>query len=125
MTKTFFSEEHEWITVNGSTGTVGITAYAQDQLGDIVFVEVTKLNESVSKNDDVAVVESVKAASDIFAPVSGTIVASNEVLDAMPELLNSDPTNEGWIFKITIENTDELESLMDNAMYNKFVDSLK
>ncbi|MBH69320.1 MAG: glycine cleavage system protein H [Rhodospirillaceae bacterium] len=125
MPQIYFSKEHEWITVDGSTGTVGITIYAQEQLGDIVFAEVTKLDQQVAKDDDVAVVESVKAASDIFSPVSGRIVAVNEILDEAPETLNSDPINEGWIFKITIENPVELDELMDEASYKDYVDGLK
>ena len=96
MSKIYFSKEHEWIEVEGDLGTVGITLYAQEQLGDIVFAEVTKLKEKVLRNDDVAVVESVKAASDIFAPVSGTVIEWNDLLDDAPETLNSDPTKSGW-----------------------------
>ena len=125
MPQIYFSKEHEWITVDGSTGTVGITIYAQEQLGDIVFAEVTKLNEEVAKDDDVAVVESVKAASDIFSPVSGKIVAVNELLDEAPETLNSDPINKGWIFKITLEKPGELDELMDEASYIDYVGGLK
>ena len=125
MSKIYFSKEHEWIEVEDDLGTVGITLYAQEQLGDIVFAEVTKLKEKVVRNDDVAVVESVKAASDIFAPVSGTVIEWNELLDDAPETLNSDPTNLGWVFKITIDAPEELQELMDEAAYNKFVEELK
>ena len=124
MSKTYYSEEHEWISVDGDTGTGGITAYAQEQLGDIVFVEVTKLDELVAKDDDVAVVESVKAASDIYAPVSGTISAANETLETAPETANSDPMGDGWIFKITLSDPSELDGLMDEAGYKAFVDGL-
>tara|TARA_Y100001970_G_scaffold279631_1_gene387315 strand:+ start:1007 stop:1384 length:378 start_codon:yes stop_codon:yes gene_type:complete len=125
MSKTYFSKEHEWIEVEGDLGTVGITSYAQEQLGDIVFAEVTKLKEKVSRNDDVAVVESVKAASDIFAPVSGTVIQWNDLLDDAPETLNSDPTKSGWVFKITVDAPEELQELMDEEAYNKFIQELK
>ena len=125
MATTYYSEEHEWITVDGSTGIVGITDFAQEQLGDIVFAEVTKANEQVTKDEEVAVVESVKAASDIFSPVSGLISEVNVLLEDAPETINSDPLENGWIFKITITNPDELDDLMDLDSYNKFVESIK
>ena len=125
MATTYYSEEHEWITIEGNTGTVGITDFAQEQLGDIVFAEVTKANEEVTKDEEVAVVESVKAASDIFSPVSGVISEVNVLLEDTPETINSDPLDNGWIFKITITNPDELDDLMDLDSYNKFVESIK
>ena len=125
MVTTYYSEEHEWITVDGNTGTVGITDFAQAQLGDIVFAEVTKVNEEVTKDEEVAVVESVKAASDIFSPVSGLISEVNVLLEDAPETINSDPLENGWIFKITITNPNELDDLMDLDSYNKFVESIK
>ena len=125
MVTTYYSEEHEWITVDGSTGIVGITDFAQEQLGDIVFAEVTKANEQVTKDEEVAVVESVKAASDIFSPVSGLISEVNVLLEDTPETINSDPLENGWIFQITITNPDELDDLMDLDSYNKFVESIK
>ena len=125
MSKVYFSKEHEWIEVEGDLGTVGITLYAQEQLGDIVFAEVTKLKEKVLRNDDVAVVESVKAASDIFAPVSGTVIEWNDLLDDAPETLNSDPIKSGWVFKMTIDAPEELQELMDEAAYYKFIEELK
>ena len=125
MSQIYFSKEHEWIEVDQEIGTVGITQYAQEQLGDIVFAEVTKLKEKVSRNDDVAVVESVKAASDIFAPVSGTVIEWNDLLDTSPETLNSDPTKSGWVFKITVDSPEDLEELMDEAAYEKFIEELK
>ena len=125
MAMTYYSEEHEWITVDGNTGTVGITDFAQEQLGDIVFAEVTKENEEVTKDDEVAVVESVKAASDIFSPVSGRISEVNVLLENAPETINNDPLENGWIFKITITNPDELDDLMDLDSYNQFVESIK
>jgi glycine cleavage system H protein len=125
MVTTYYSEEHEWIGVDGNTGTVGITDFAQEQLGDIVFAEVTKENEEVTKDDEVAVVESVKAASDIFSPVSGRISEVNVLLENAPETINNDPLENGWIFKITITNPDELDDLMDLDSYNQFVESIK
>ena len=125
MATTYYSEEHEWITIEGKTGTVGITDFAQEQLGDIVFAEVTKANEEVTKDEEVAVVESVKAASDIFSPVSGLISEVNVLLEDAPETINSDPLENGWIFKITITNPNELDDLMDLDSYNKFVESIK
>ena len=125
MATTYYSEEHEWITVDGNTGTVGITDFAQEQLGDIVFAEVTKVNEEVTKDEEVAIVESVKAASDIFSPVSGLISEVNVLLEDAPETINSDPLENGWIFKITVTNPDELDDLMDLDSYNKFVESIK
>ena len=125
MSRIYFSKEHEWIEVEDDLGTVGITLYAQEQLGDIVFAEVTKLKEKVLRNDDVAVVESVKAASDIFAPVSGTVIEWNDLLDDAPETLNSDPIKSGWVFKMTIDAPEELQELMDEAAYNKFIEELK
>ena len=125
MATTYYSEEHEWITIEGNTGTVGITNFAQEQLGDIVFAEVTKANEEVTKDEEVAVVESVKAASDIFSPVSGLISEVNVLLEDTPETINSDPLENGWIFKITITNPNELDDLMDLDSYNKFVESMK
>ena len=125
MPQIYFSKEHEWIEVDQEIGTVGITQYAQEQLGDIVFAEVTKLKEKVSRNDDVAVVESVKAASDIFAPVSGTVIEWNDLLDTSPETLNSDPTKSGWVFKITVDSPQELQELMDEKAYKKFIEELK
>jgi len=125
MAETYYSEEHEWITVDGETGTVGITGFAQEQLGDIVFVEVIKENEDVAKDEEVAVVESVKAASDIFSPVSGLIIGANALLEDAPEMINNDPLESGWIFKMTLHNLEELDNLMNLASYKQFLDSIK
>ena len=125
MAETYYSKEHEWITVDGETGTVGITGFAQEQLGDIVFVEVIKENEDVAKDEEVAVVESVKAASDIFSPVSGLIIGANALLEDAPEMINNDPLESGWIFKMTIANPGELDSLMNLDSYKQFVESIK
>ena len=125
MAETYYSEEHEWITIDGETGTVGITGFAQEQLGDIVFVEVIKENEDVAKDEEVAVVESVKAASDIFSPVSGLIIGANALLEDAPEMINNDPLESGWIFKMTLHNLEELDNLMNLASYKQFLDSIK
>ncbi|MBS0283956.1 glycine cleavage system protein GcvH [Sphingomonas sp. 67-36] len=120
----YFSEDHEWIDVDGEVGTVGITDYAQGQLGDIVFVEVPEEGKALSKNDDAAVVESVKAASDVYAPVSGTVVEGNPALADEPGLVNTDPEGEGWFFKITLSDPSELDGLMDENAYEAFVAKL-
>lgn len=115
-----FAKSHEWISIEGEIGTVGITNYAQEHLGDIVYVELPEAGKTVSKEEVVCTVESVKAASDIYTPVSGVIVEINEELDATPELINQDAEGEGWIFKIKISNPDELNELMDEEEYKAF-----
>jgi glycine cleavage system H protein len=119
----YFTKEHEWIEVDGDTATVGITDFAQGQLGDIVFVEVPQSGTEVSKGGDAAVVESVKAASDVYAPVSGEIIEGNQALVDDPALVNSAPEGEGWFFKIRLSDTSELEGLMDAGAYRAFCDS--
>lgn len=120
----YFSEDHEWIEVEGDLGTVGITDYAQGQLGDITFVEVPTEGASVSKGDSVSVVDSVKAASDVYTPVSGTIAAVNEALADQPELVNTEAETGGWLFRVTLSDAAELGTLMDEAAYKSYVDSL-
>ena len=120
----YFTEEHEWIEVDGAIGTVGITEYAQGQLGDIVFVDVPADGRELAKGDEAAVVESVKAASDVYSPVSGTVTEGNAALSDDPSLVNSDPEAEGWFFKITLSDPAELETLMDEAAYAEFVAKL-
>lgn len=120
----YFSQDHEWIDVDGETGTVGISDYAQGQLGDIVFVEVPEDGKKLAKGDDAAVVESVKAASDVYSPVSGTVVEGNAALADDPALVNSDPEGEGWFYKITLSDPSELESLMNESAYEAFVAKL-
>jgi len=120
----YFTQDHEWIEVDGDTGTVGISDYAQSQLGDIVFVEVPEEGKSLSKGDDAAVVESVKAASDVYAPVSGTVIEGNAALADDSSLVNSDPEGEGWFFKITLADASELDQLMDEQAYAAFVEKL-
>lgn len=124
MDGTYYSREHEWIAVAGGTGTVGITAYAQEQLGDIVFVEVTRLGGTVARDEEAAVVESVKAASDIYAPVSGEIVEWNEALEEAPETVNADPMGAGWIFRVKLADPGELAGLMDGDAYAAYIATL-
>lgn len=120
----YFTDEHEWIDVEGEIATVGITDYAQEQLGDIVFVELPAEGAKFDKGDDAAVVESVKAASDVYAPISGEVIEANGALEDEPALVNSDPEEDGWFFKLRITDTSELEGLMDEAGYRKFVAGL-
>lgn len=120
----YFTEDHEWIELDGDIATVGITDYAQSQLGDIVFVETPEEGKELSKGDDAAVVESVKAASDVYAPVSGVVVEGNAELDGNPALVNEDPEGEGWFFKMTLTDPSELDALMDEAKYESFVSKL-
>ena len=119
-----YTNEHEWIRVEGDVGTIGITNYAQEQLGDVVFVDVPQVGRKVTKGESIAVVESVKAASDIFAPVSGEIVEANGALTDSPGDVNAEPTGKGWFFKIRLSNKSELDGLMDEAAYNSFVKGL-
>jgi len=114
MTK--FTKDHEYVTVDG---TVGITPYAQEQLGDIVFVELPKVGQKLKQGDEAAVVESVKAASEIYAPVSGTVTAVNDALSGDPGLINSSPEVDGWIFKLALDDASELDGLMDADAYAK------
>jgi glycine cleavage system H protein len=120
----YFTEDHEWIDVDGDVGTVGISDYAQGQLGDIVFVDVPEDGKALTKGDEAAVVESVKAASDVYSPVSGNVLDGNPALADEPALVNSDPEGEGWFFKITLSDPAELEELMDETAYEAFVAKL-
>ncbi len=122
MSDTKYTEDHEYIRVEGNQGTVGITDYAQGQLGDVVFVDVPEVGAKFSKGDEVAVVESVKAASEIYAPVSGTVVAVNETLADEPGLVNSDPVVNGWFFKIEIDDASDLEGLLDENAYKAHIE---
>ena len=121
---TYFTQDHEWISVEGYSATVGITDYAQAQLGDVVFVEVPPTGTEVAKGKEAAVVESVKAASDVYAPVSGTVTEGNAALEADPALVNTSPEGEGWFFKLKLADTAELEGLMDETAYKAFVAGL-
>ena len=120
----YFTKDHEWIDVDGGSAVVGITAHAQEQLGDIVFVEVPSSGTKVTKGGDAAVVESVKAASDVYAPVSGTVTEGNAALEGEPALVNTAPEGDGWFFKLTLDDAGELDGLMDRAAYEAFVGSL-
>ena len=120
----YFTEDHEWIDVEGDTATVGITDHAQEQLGDIVFVEVPKPGAVLAKGKEAAVVESVKAASDIYSPVGGTVTEGNAAIEEDPALVNSDAEGAGWFFRLTIADTAELEGLMDESAYRDFVAGL-
>lgn len=121
---TYFTEDHEWIAVEGTGATVGITDYAQAQLGDVVFVEVPPAGTAVTKGGEAAVVESVKAASDVYAPVSGEVTEGNAALEGDPSLVNTSPEEDGWFFRLTLSDPSELEGLMDTAAYKAFVDGL-
>ena len=116
-----YSKEHEWIRVEGEVATVGITQYAQEQLGDVVFVEVPQAGRKVAKGEACAVVESVKAASDIYAPVSGEVVEANAALADSPGDVNAEPMGKGWFFKLRLTNRGELDSLLDEAGYAAYV----
>ncbi len=121
---TYYTEDHEWITVDGENGIVGISDYAQNALGDIVFVELPEVGASFAKGDDAAVVESVKAASDVYAPVGGEITETNITLEDAPETVNSDAGGAGWFFKMKVTDVSELESLMDEAGYKEYCGGL-
>jgi glycine cleavage system H protein len=116
-----YSKEHEWVLVEGSVATVGITDYAQDQLGDIVFVELPAIGDKVSKEDAFGVVESVKAVSDIYAPVTGKVLEVNDDLPENPEMINEDPYGDGWIIKIDMSDHEELHDLMTATEYEEYV----
>ncbi len=119
-----FTEDHEWVRMDGDVAVVGVTDYAQRQLGDVVFVETPDVGANVSKGGESGVVESVKAASEIYAPVSGEITEVNETLADEPTLINSDPEDGGWLFKMTLSDSSELDGLMDAEAYKSFVQGL-
>ena len=120
----YFTKEHEWVRVEGDVATVGISNHAQEALGDIVFAEVPDAGRTVAKGDDAAVVESVKAASDVYAPVGGEVVEGNTALADDPSLINRDPEGDGWFFKLKLSDPSELEGLMDEAAYREWVATL-
>jgi glycine cleavage system H protein len=120
----YFTKEHEWIRVEGDTATIGISNHAQEQLGDIVFAEVPEAGRRVSKGQEAAVVESVKAASDVYAPVSGEVIEGNQAVADDPALVNSDPEGQGWFFKLKLDNPGELEGLMDEGAYREWIQTL-
>jgi glycine cleavage system H protein len=121
---TYFTREHEWIKVDGDTATVGITDHAQEALGDIVFTEVPDAGKQLSKGQEAAVVESVKAASDVYSPVSGEVTEGNQAVVDDPSLVNSDPEGEGWFFKLKLSDAGELDGLMDEGSYRDWVKTL-
>jgi len=120
----YFTDEHEWVEVEGDSATVGITDYAQEQLGDIVFIEIPEVGTQLDQGDDAAVVESVKAASDVYAAVSGEVIEVNEALEDEPGLVNSSAEEDGWFFRITLSDKSELDDLMDAKAYKAFIDDL-
>lgn len=121
MSKTYFTEDHEWIRVENGVATVGITNHAQEQLGDLVFVELPETGKTVSKGDAAVVVESVKAASDVYAPADGEITAANEALSSQPELVNSAAESDGWLWKMTLADESQLDGLMDADAYQAMI----
>jgi len=121
MTQTYFTEDHEWIRVEGDTATVGITDYAQEQLGDLVFVELPEAGRAVKKGDVAVVVESVKAASDVYAPADGEVLEANTALSSEPALVNSSATGDGWLWKMKLADASQLEGLMDDAAYKAHI----
>ena len=124
MAETRYTKDHEYIRVEGDTGTIGITDYAQGQLGDVVFVELPSLGKALGKGGEAAVVESVKAASEVYAPVSGEVVAVNSELEAAPGTVNEDPAGKGWFVKLKLADAAELQGLMSEAEYQDYVKTL-
>ncbi|MDF1847662.1 MAG: glycine cleavage system protein GcvH [Parvibaculaceae bacterium] len=124
MSTVKFTEDHEWVLIEGDIATIGISNYAQEQLGDVVFVELPEVGREVAKGDEAAVVESVKAASEVYAPISGEIVETNDALDETPAKVNEDAEGAGWFVKMKLSDASELEELMDEAAYNTFTAGL-
>jgi glycine cleavage system H protein len=120
----YFTKEHEWVQVDGNNATVGISTHAQEQLGDIVFAETPQAGRSLRKGEEAAVVESVKAASDVYSPISGTVIEGNPALADDPAIINNDPEGAGWFFKLEVTNPSELEGLMDEAAYREWIKTL-
>ena len=116
-----YSKEHEWVSVEGDVATIGITSHAQDQLGDVVYVELPEVGDTFAAHDEFGTVESVKAVSELYTPVSGEVIGVNEVLEDAPELVNEDPHSDGWIVKMRMSNASELDELMNAAEYGEFV----
>jgi glycine cleavage system H protein len=121
MSKTYYTEDHEWIAVDGDQATIGITNYAQEQLGDLVYVELPEANRAVAKGEEVVVVESVKAASDVYAPVSGEITEVNDKIKDDPALVNRGAETDGWLFRMKLDDSTELDGLMDRDAYNSTI----
>ncbi|WP_133948321.1 MAG: glycine cleavage system protein GcvH [Labrenzia sp.] len=121
---TYYSKDHEWISVEGGTATIGITAYAQEQLGDVVYVELPETGKALSQGDEAAVVESVKAASEVYAPIDGEVTAANDVLADEPAKVNEDPEGAAWFIKMSVGNEGQLADLMDEAAYKAYIETL-
>jgi glycine cleavage system H protein len=119
-----FTKDHEWVVLEGDVATIGITAYAAEQLGDVVFVEVPEAGKAVKKGEGLAVVESVKAASDVYAPISGEVVEGNAALSDTPETVNAEPESAGWFAKVKVADSSEFDGLMDRAAYEDFLSTL-
>ena len=119
-----FTKDHEWIRVEGDVGTVGITDYAQSQLGDVVYVELPQAGKTVAKGDEAAVVESVKAASEVYAPVSGEVLEVNSALEGAPQTVNESPLGDGWFLRLRMTDPGELDGLMDEAAYSKYLEEI-
>jgi glycine cleavage system H protein len=124
MSNTRYTKEHEWVRLDGDTATIGITAYAADQLGDVVFVELPEVGRTVKKGEGTAVVESVKAASDVYAPISGEVVEANSALIDDPAAVNKAPEGDGWFIKVKLADKSEVDALLDESGYRAFVDTL-
>jgi glycine cleavage system H protein len=124
MAETRYSKDHEWVRRDGDVATIGITDYAQNQLGDVVYVELPQIGRKVEQGGDVAVVESVKAASEVYAPVSGEVVAVNEILSGEPGRVNADAEGEGWFFRLKLGDGTQFDALMDAASYKSFIEGL-
>ena len=120
----YYTKDHEWVSVDGDAATVGVTDFAQGQLGDVVFVEVPEAGRVLSQGGEAAVVESVKAASDVYAPVSGTVTEGNQAVVDEPSLVNTDPEGEGWFFRLTLSDTNELNDLMNGDQYKAYCETL-
>lgn len=121
---TRYTKEHEWVRLEGGIAVIGISVYAQEQLGDVVFVELPETGKDLAKGDEAAVVESVKAASEVYAPISGKVVAVNDALEGEPGLVNQSPETTGWFFKIEPKDKSEVESLMDESAYASFLETI-
>jgi glycine cleavage system H protein len=124
MSQMKFSKEHEWVRIDGDIATIGITDYAQGQLGDVVYVELPDIGRQVEQDKEAAVVESVKAASEVYSPLSGEVVEVNKTLNDAPNTLNEAPTGDGWFYKLKVKDMKELDALMDEAAYEKFIGEL-
>jgi glycine cleavage system H protein len=124
MTETRYSKDHEWVRRDGDTATIGITDYAQNQLGDVVYVELPAIGRKVEQGGEAAVVESVKAASEVYAPISGEVVAVNDALSGEPAKVNADAQGDGWFFKLKLSDAKQFDALMDEAAYKTFIEGL-